>query len=402
LGQCSCTGFSYESDDMNVILLLAFKDVFKDKKTFILIILAVGAGIAIIIPMQGLLEGVIDNLYETTIEVATGHIIIHPEEDERFLDNTDSIMRKLILMPQVTGVSARLTDQAIVTKKEKIRHSRLIGLTPCDERDTTIIADQIIDGTFLSDNDKREVILGSELAKELRVNTGESLTITFSNGLQNDYHIKGILQTGIGSLDHCTYLNKKELEEHFDAKNKATEIIVRLEDIQHTEKSKILFMQQGIDGRVSTWEEEADYANRLRRNWAFISNLLFIMSSIAASVSVGVLMYTTIEHKIREIGILKAIGARSSFVLSVFVVESLIFGVTGVILGSLIGSMITIYWEVHPIMLSTAEFTSVKASFSLWSIVKPCVIILFATLIAGFYPAWRASRTNIIEAIWHG
>ncbi len=387
---------------MNAILFLALKDVFKDKKTFLLISIAVGAGVAIMIPMQGLFEGVINNLYETTIDVATGHITIHPEEDKKFLENIDSVERKLKLLPQIKGVSARLTDQAILTKKEKIRPSPLIGLTPSDERGTSKISERVVNGKFLSDTDRKEVVLGSVLADELKVDTGESVTVTFSNGLKKDYHVKGILKTGMGSLDSGAYLNKNELEENLDAKNKASEIIVRLEDIQLAEKYKVLIMQQGINGKVKTWDEEAVYVQRLKSNWVFISNMFIILSLVAASVSVGVLMYTRVEHKIREIGIMKAIGARNSFVLKVILTESLIFGITGVILGSLMGLSVTKYWEVHPIMLSTAESNVISASFSFYLVLTPSIIILLATLLAGLYPAWRASRINIIKAIWHG
>ncbi len=90
---------------MNAILFLAVKDAFKDKKAFLLISIAVGAGVAIMTPMQGLFDGVINNLYETTIDVATGHITIHPEEEQKFIENIDGIERKLRLLPQVKGVS---------------------------------------------------------------------------------------------------------------------------------------------------------------------------------------------------------------------------------------------------------------------------------------------------------
>ncbi len=387
---------------MNAILFLAVKDAFKDKKTFLLISIAVGAGVAIMIPMQGLFDGVINNLYETTIDVATGHITIHPEEEKKFIENIDGIERKLRLLPQIKGVSARLTDQAVLTRKEKVKPSPLIGLTPSDERGTTKIAERVVNGKFLSDTDRKEVVLGSTLAEELKVDTGESVSVTFSGGLKKDYHVKGILKTGIGSLDSGAYLNKIELEETLDAKDRASEIIVRLEDTQLAEKYKLLIMQQGINGKVKTWEEEAVYVQRLKSNWVFISNMFIILSLVAASVSVGVLMYTRVEHKIREIGILKAIGARNSFVLNVILIESLIFGITGVILGSLMGLSITKYWEVHPIMMSTAESNVISASFSFYLALTPSIIILVATLLAGLYPAWIASRINIIKAIWHG
>lgn len=387
---------------MKAILFLAFKDAFKDKKTFLLISIAVGTGVAIMIPMQGLFDGVISNLYETTIDAATGHITIHPEEEKKFIENIDGVERNLRLLPQVKGVSARLKDHAILTRKEKVRPSPLTGLTYSDERGTTKISERVVKGKFLSDTDRKEVVLGSVLADELKVDTGESVIVTFSNGLKDDYHVKGILKTGIGSLDGGAYLNKRELEETLDAKDRASEIIVRLEDIQTAEKYKLLIMQQGIKGKVKTWEEEADYVKRLKSNWVFISNIFIILSLVAASVSVGVLMYTRVEHKIREIGIMKAIGARNSFVLKVILTESLIFGVTGVILGSLMGLSITKYWEVHPIMLSTAESNVISASFSFYLVLVPSIIILIATLVAGLYPAWRASRINIIRAIWHG
>lgn len=159
---------------MNAIIFLAVKDAFKDKKTFLLISIAVGAGVAIMIPMQGLFDGVINNLYETTIDVSTGHITVHPEEEKKFIENIDGIERKLRLLPQIKGVSARLTDQAILTRKERIMPSPLVGLTPSDERGTTKISERVVNGKFLSDTDRKEVVLGSVLADELKVDTGRA------------------------------------------------------------------------------------------------------------------------------------------------------------------------------------------------------------------------------------
>jgi ABC-type antimicrobial peptide transport system permease subunit len=53
-------------------------------------------------------------------------------------------------------------------------------------------------------------------------------------------------------------------------------------------------------------------------------------------------------------------------------------------------------------MMSTAESNVISASFSFYLVLTPSIIILVATLLAGLYPAWRASRINIIKAIWHG
>lgn len=387
---------------MNAILFLAVRDVFKDKKTFLLISLAVGAGVAIIIPMQGLFVGITNNLYETTIDVATGHITIHPQNNERFVEHAGSVERKLRLLPGISGVSARLTDPVIITKKQNVVQSRLIGLTPSDERESTDISNRVIDGRFLNDGDSTEVVLGSMLAGELEVDTGERITITYSSGITEDYRVRGIIQTGIGSLDNGVYITKSEMEAKLDASDRASEIIVRLDDINLAGKYKLLIMQQGIVGNVKTWDEEVVYVTRIKSNWTFFSNVIFILSLVAASISVAVLMYTTVEHKIREIGILKAIGAKSAFVMYVFMAESCIYGITGVVLGSLIGSVITKYWEANPIMIATSEFTGIRAFYSVYLVIKPSLIILLATLLAGVYPAWRASRTNIIEAIWHG
>jgi ABC-type lipoprotein release transport system permease subunit len=145
-----------------------------------------------------------------------------------------------------------------------------------------------------------------------------------------------------------------------------------------------------------------------QRNTNFIQRMMIMLSVLAAGIATAVLMYTNVQHKTRAIGILKAIGGRNRAILQLYVLEGLLFGVAGAVVGDILGSAISLYLSAHPVQFSVGaavgqgRLVSMAASFSWSLLIVPTINAIMVTTIASLYPAWQAARINIVEAIWHG
>lgn len=386
---------------MGAVLFLALKDVLKDKKILLMIILVIGVGITASLTFSGLFNGFKEYFNSVTIDVMTGHLTISPEENKEYITNVKNIERKLELLPEVIGVSPRLNANAIAVRKTKESQVRITGLTQSKEVKATRIAEKVTEGEFLSDNDN-EILLGSELANNLNVEVGETIKLTFRNGAVGEYKVKGFLDTGARSGDEvAVYMSNKELERILGVENSASQIIIRLSDIELIDKAKLNILQQGISGEIKTWKELAGYVEQITRNFNFIFGIINIISLVASAVAIAVVMFINVENKIREIGILKAIGGRNFFVLRVFITEVLLYAVFGVLIGNLLGYSVILYYQKFH-MLSFIQGISIVPIMQISDMIRASIIVFIVTILAGFYPVWIATKIDIIKAIWKG
>ena len=171
------------------------------------------------------------------------------------------------------------------------------------------------------------------------------------------------------------------------------------------ETAKPNILQQGIDGEVRPWKELSSYVEGITRNFNFIFGFINLISLVASAVAVAVVMFINVENKIREIGILKAIGGRNSFIMKVFLTEVLLYAVFGVIMGNVLGFLITAYFQAFPSMqFVTAGSGSIAIVpiIHLSDMIRTSVTVFIVTIIAGIYPISMATRLDIIKAILKG
>lgn len=389
------------------ILFLALKDVTKDKKTLLMIILVIGVGVTASLLISGLFNGYKSYFYDMTINTMTGHLTIFPKENEHYITGVKSMERKIELLPEVKGLASRIVANGIALRENKEVQVRITGLTPSREIKTTRIADKVTSGEFLSDSDN-SVLLGSVLADNLNVKVGEKTRITFRNGAIREYKVKGFLDTGTRSGDEtAAYLTNRELEDVLGINDAASQIIIKLTDTELVDKSKTNILQLGINGEIKTWKELSTYIETITQNFNFIAGIITFISLTAAAISVAVVMFINVERKTREIGILKAIGARNSFVMSTFLTEIFIYAFLGVISGAVLGNLTIGYFQAVPaVRMQFGGTGGVEtpiipvASFS--DVASSSILVFLVTFLAGLYPVNLATKTDIIKAIWSG
>ncbi len=389
---------------MKAWLFLAIKDLMKRKRETLLVIIAITIGVVGPVFTTGLNNGFQDAFVGNTVNVFTGHLQIEPNTGDAFIANSESVISKITGLEGITGVAPRIAGVVDIESKTEKVGIDIFGVKPSLEERVSTLSTTVIRGEFLDDDDKNSILVGSALAEVLKVDAGDKVIIQYKERPPVDFRIKGIINTGTFSLDRygivTTYDTIKELIE----KKEATNILIRLKNRDEAEKYKIIIQKETSLPNVKTWEELSEGIAGMIQTFGAISMLTSAISIFVAAIAISLIIYTTVKNKIREIGMLKAIGARGNMILMIYLTEALFIGLIGTVLGTVCGLGLINVMQQNPIIV-TPEY-GMELIIMPWissdSIIGTDLSILITCMIGGLYPAIMASKTNIIKSIWSG
>lgn len=399
-------------------LFLAVKDIFKDRRITALVILVIAFSFLNVVFFTSFNYGFEANLKDNLINTMTAHLTIEPKEGTGYVNHVSDIERKLSLIPGIIGISPHLDVNAVITNKDRAMAITITGVTPSKENDVTLIPQKVTSGEFLGDGDTNEIVLGKmisgtkvgeekegefnigELESGLKVGVGDTVVVTYSNGVTKNYHVKGIIETGIIGADYTAYVSRKEIESVYAAsgvEDKATAIFIKLADRDAVDEYRLLIMQQGIQDDVKTWKSKVMFVEDIANSLGIITSISGFVGIMTVAITIAIVIYINTSHKRRLIGVLKAIGAKDSVILTVFLMESIFFTLLGIVAGIGMSYAITSHYKANPIPMPFGSLSpDVRVTVVFWIIVA----MILSAVFAGFYPSWKAAKQDIIKTIW--
>ncbi len=394
-------------------LFLAFKDLSQDKVIVTLVVFVVAFGFLFFGISTGLGDGFYNAFKDELIDTLTSHIVIEPVESSKLFDydSVSNIEQKLDLIPGISGYSPHLKRNARIIRKDRGLNVEVMGLTPSKESMVTDIPDKVTYGEFLDDDDTDEIVLGIQLTNiqteggfqmtqvktHLDVEVGDKVTVAYKNGVTREYRVKGVLEGGVLGSDWFAYVTNKEMKSVYGEDGGASEILVRLQDAESVDKFRLLIMQQGIHGNVKTWKENIGFIENVTASLGMFTSIITAIGLATTIITVTIVIYINSSRKRRLTGVLKAIGAQSSVVLIVYLIEALVFGIFGIFAGIGMSYAADAYVKANPIHIPIGDvFLNIHPGL----FVKAGLCIMVASALSGFYPAWKASRQDIIKSIW--
>lgn len=388
------------SIDLRSALFYSKRDIFKNKKIFIFITLSIIFATANIIAINGLMDGMIYDFVDNTVESSIGHLNIYPDDNERFIDGLGIKEQWLEGLKEVEAYSPRVSASGVLSYKELSAPIVILGLDPEKERKVSELLEKIDRGAGINSNDKNAILVSYRLAEDLKLDVGNEADLAFENGDVKVYSVKGIVRTGDKDFDSSTVIMPLiEANGQLAIDNSASVILIRLSDKDMAGIFKPVLMRELGINNVRTWEEETGFLLSFADAWKSFTAVISSVGLIAAAISVGIVIYINVLHKKRQIGIMKAIGAKDSFVFTVFIIEAALFGVIGVSIGNIVGYLATRYMEAHPFYDAIMQ-TWISARFGYYLLYNATIVSFTVTILAGVYPAIKASRVDIIKAIW--
>ncbi|WP_028388681.1 lipoprotein-releasing ABC transporter permease subunit [Legionella fairfieldensis] len=380
--------------------------------------LGIGLGVMVLITVLSVMNGFDIEIHKRFFGMAP-EITISGRDGK--INNWPLLAQKVSHMPGVVAVSPYVGGQGLLAHEGQVLPLVLTGIDPAKEEAVTHLKDKLLAGD-IADIDHFGIILGRGLADTLGVMVGDKVTIMIPQATVTPagmiprfkrFNVAGIFSAGTGfNFDgKLAFIDLVDAQKLFQLGDSITGLKMKIKNIYEAPVlSEQLGYQLGENYEVGNWTQqfgEFFHAVKLEKTMMFLILLLII--AVAAFNLVSSLVMV-VNDKQSEIAILRTIGATPSTILWIFIVQGMMVGLVGTLLGLLGGVLLAsnatsivsaLQSLFHTQILSSniyfVDYLPSKIMLSdLWQI---CVVALLMSFLATIYPAWRASRTVIAEAL---
>jgi lipoprotein-releasing system permease protein len=388
-------------------------------------VLSVCFGISMYIAMNSFMAGV-NNIQTEITFTSMSHIKIYndlveditsivpkPQDDSTILmvnnakniqytegiKNADAIKDKLLNLSEINGVALQLNENVFIRNGVSKTSASLSGIETINENELFETAKYIIEGN-LSELDRRSdgIILGVGLAQTIGVKTGNTIFLTTSDGISKTFKVIGLLESGSKSADKTRALISIQTARQLFSKNRsyATDVLVNTYDYNNA-RAVAKKISALTDYKVESWQEGNDQlvSSSLLRDILAISVSLTIL--IVAGFGIYNIMNMTVNEKIKEIAILKAMGFNGKDVIEIFLTQSLAIGLIGGFVGLFLGNGIVQILDIVPFKI--ASHNTLPVVYNAKDYILAFVFGVVITLIAGYLPSRKASKVDPVEIL---
>ncbi|AKB79134.1 ABC transporter, permease protein [Methanosarcina horonobensis HB-1 = JCM 15518] len=358
---------------------------------------------------SSMLAGVTLKFNELMVDFQTGNVVIEPEEEERYIEDTSALQKKIESLPEVVGTSARLKTTGNFRYKEKEIGGTVYGIDPTDEAFVTGLEGAVISGEFLSRPDRGEIILGREVSggfdalMESRslggVEVGDTVELTVS-GKTREFRVKGIYTTLFFMADAGAYVSRADMEEMLGIENRdlASEIAIKTTAGTDEYGTRISLLSLGIRENIRTWHEFAGILRLIENTLGLVRNIMNAIGLLIAFVIIFVVIYVNIVNKKRQIGVQKAIGIEQNVIVASFVLQAMLYAGTGIILGyCFVRFGLVPYTISNPIQVPLGAM-SLRLDDA--EAINRAVLLFLASIIGSVIPAYKLAQKDLLDLIW--
>ena len=365
-------------------------------------VIAVSLAVGIIIIFMSMMGGYTSILIDSTTE-NQAHITIMPKEGEDYIHLYHGLENHVYDLEGVEGVSSYFQGEAALQYKHNAEGVLLYGINPEDENRVVNRDKYMLAGEFTSiENPGSRIVLGYKLAKNLDVGMGDSVTAQIPGAEPIDFTITGIFQTGTPLDETMAFVNIERLQDLYRSGDVITGMGIRLSDPYASED-----LANGIDRETSydaiSWmEQNAEILTLLETSEGMVYFFYIIIFGISGFGVANVLIMIVME-KMGEIGMLMAMGTSRRSIMLIFLLEAAILGMMGVIVGCILGyvasaAIAAITIPIPPEMYFGMDHLPVVIEFK--NFITASVFAMVINIIAGVFPARRASKMDPVEAIY--
>ncbi len=386
-----------------ILVSFALRDVSKSRIVLILTIVSLSTAFTAIFLSNGILEGFTGTLERGSINDA-GYLHIKPADEKAHIGNIDGVMDSLKTMENVQRYSLRSFGQIALKNGDKVLQPYMsVGIIPSQESLVSKTPSHLVAGRYLTDTDTKSVVLGTALADALHglvydgrmIGVGSKIDAFGLSGNQGQYTVVGIVDGKNFIPNWMAFFPKKELE-RLDNSMQDSEIIVDLKDpaLMETTRRAIGRAIPGVD--VVTWKEDAGYITDIMQGVSLITSSISLLLILTVFIIMSVIIFINVLQHRRQIGILKSMGASSRFIVSIYLLESLVYSILSLALGLSIFLLMDVISNSHPVPMLIGDFyTKVVTG----NIIIAFVIMNVAAIGGSILPATLAARTEIADVL---
>jgi lipoprotein-releasing system permease protein len=382
-------------------------------------ILGIALGVAALIIVLSVMNG-----FQREVRDRMLNVIAHIELLDyagQALPDWQATAAKAKQNPEVIGAAPFVASQSLIARGEDMRGAIIRGISPAEEATVTGLGAQLKDGAFAQlQPGAWNIVLGTELARQLGVGVGDKITVVAPGGQVTPAgvlpRLKSFNVVGTFTAGHYEYDSGLALVHVDDAAllfrtGGPTGVQLKLRDV-HDARRVAAELQQvvGPDLLVRDWtRSHAAWFDAVEIEKRLMSIILTLIVAVAAFNLVSTLVMT-VTDKQSDIAILRTLGASPRSIMGIFMVQGAVSGVIGTLSGVLLGLLVAFNVDVivpfieHVLNVSFLPgsiyvITQMPSDPQRDDIIPIAVVSLVLSFLATLYPSWRASRVQPAEAL---
>lgn len=406
---------------MNLERFIAFRYLkSKHRVNFISIIallsiLGITIGVAALIVVLSVFNG-FSSLVTNILISFDPHIKIESNIAEGFYRN-EKIEEFLQRNKEIESFTPFVNGKCVVYSNRVIRIINLIGISDEEDQKITGLKNSLVAGSYdLNSDYLPKTLIGLSLANRLGVSVGDTIVIVSPEGLESylagisfplnqSFVVSGVYNTHNTDVDaYNVYVNLNQAQRLLGFGEKIFGYEIRLKSINETDnfKNKLEKISDQNLISIKTWFDlhKDLYSVMLIERWTAYTILSLIIAVATFSIFSSLLM-TVIEKK-RDIGVLKALGLSNRSILKIFLLEGVLIGIIGSILGVIIGlavCYIQINYKLYALDPTVYIIDALPIEVRVSDIFLISLMAIFLSIFAGYFPARKAANLNPIDAI---
>jgi len=374
-----------------------------------------------LVVISGVLVGLLQGAVEAVRTEYTSDVIISAPTDKRYIENSPNLIALVETLPEVEAMTPRYREGGTLeagyqtrkdTDKPNIANAQIVGIDPRLEHTVTGIANHIIEGEFLAPGDYDKVVLGNYLLSQYipidtpglptldNVGVGTKIRVHVDDVVR-EMEVKGILQTKVDEIAMRAFMVDTQFRSLIGRTDgNVTEIAVKLKEGVDpvVVRDALLLRGAGNEARVQTFEEALPQAFK---DIIDTFNMLGVMFSsiglVVASITIFIVIFVNALTRRKFIGILKGIGVSGRAVEISYVFQSIFYALVGSAIGlALVYGLLVPYFAANPIDFPFSDGILVAPAGQTFFRVG---LLVGATIIAGYIPAWMIIRRNTLDSI---
>jgi lipoprotein-releasing system permease protein len=403
----------------------------KRKSTFISIITfistaGVALGVMALIVVLAVMTGFEEDLKEKILGT-NAHVVVVKNGSP--MEDYHRVMERLKGFKGVTAATPFIYNQVMVSSGKNVSGVVLRGIDAATDRQVTKLSRSVTEGTIdrldpvMGDGLEAlpGLMVGKELAKHLNLKLGDKVNVISPMGnitplgmmpKMKPFRLAGIFNTGMFEYDSTlAYVSLAQAQSFFELGDTVTGIQLKVEDVYHTgELARSINQTLGADFYARDWMQMNRNILFALKTEKIVMFIILTLIVLVAAFGIASTLFMVVMEKTRDIAILKSMGATGSSIMKIFVLEGLIIGIIGTVLGVVSGLLVAFNLET---IISVIQKVTGQNFFSkdiyyldhfpsqvvMSDVVLISVTAVLISFVATLYPAWQASRMLPAEAL---
>ncbi len=375
-------------------------------------IFGVMIGVTALIVVLGVMTGFDKKLLSTVLGTSS-HIVVGRDGGMR---GYAKVIDDIRTMPGVVGAAPFFAGQVLIRSESSVLGSGIRGILADEEQKVSRFT-EYLRGELTEDG----IVLGTELARQLRVRPGDTVRVispyfvstpTGEMPYKKNLEVTGLYRSGMFEYDSTLcFVTLEQAQRLFGVPGTIAGVGVKIEDPFEADAVAAAISRR-LDGDLwaRSWMDMNRTFFAALRHEKIIMGVILILIIVVAAFNIASTLIMIVMEKTRDIGILKSIGAPSPSIMAIFVIDGLLVGGVGTLLGVIFGyalansldSVVNFMGRTFGIELFPSDIyyfdkipVDTSVSDTCWIVASAIILCLVASL----YPAWQASRLDPVEAL---